>query len=245
MPESQKCSGFNVEFGFMPVSTVHPHLPRLSQGLTGVLCLEALAFQDRWVVIVALGLVIVARFVPKWSPVHWFFARLSRPAEELEPIAPVRFSQTIAVGALVIGAMLLLFGSPVAGWAVVGLVSALALVSATTGICVGCEIHRLALARRSGTGDVRAGLGLEGPGPWLVVLTAPGCARCEPVARALEEIARPQPVVRVDLSRNPQAARIPVRSVPAVIAIGGDGQVRQARAGRLDRVVLEELAAAV
>ena len=78
-----------------------------------------------------------------------------------------------------------------------------------------------------------------------MVLTAPGCARCEPVARQLEEIARPQPVVRVDLSRTPQAARLPVRSVPAVIAVGSDGRVRQALAGRLDRRDLEESAAAV
>ena len=193
-------------------------------------------FQDPWVVVAALALVVVARFAPQWSPVHWFFRRIARPAEDLEPVAPVRFSQTLAVVALALALV---------GWIVVGLVTTLALLSATTGICVGCEFYRVALARRGGDDDVRTGLGLTGQGPWLVVLTAPGCARCEPVARQLEEIARPRPVLRVDLSRSPQAARLPVRSLPAVIAVGGDGHVRRVGAGRLDQGVLEALAAAV
>jgi Domain of unknown function (DUF4395) len=226
-------------------TAVHPHLPRLSQGVTGVLCLEGLVFQDRWVVIAALALVIVARFTPQWSPVHWFFRRFARPATELEPIGPVRFSQTLAVAFLSLAAALLFAGIALAGWIVVGVVMTLALLSATTGICVGCEIYRVTLLRGGDDGDVRRGLGLQGVGPWLVVLTAPGCARCEPVARQLEELANPQAVTRVDLSRTPDAARLPVRSVPAVIAIGGDGRVRHARAGRLDAAVLRELVAAV
>lgn len=226
-------------------TTVHPHLARLAQAVTGVLCLEALLFVDRWVVAVALALVAVGRFAPQWSPVHGFFRRIARPAEALEPVAPVRFSQTIAVLALGLAVILLVAGASLVGWIVVGSVSALALLSAATGICVGCEIYRLALSRGGADGDVRRGLGLTGHGPWLVVLTAPGCARCEPVARQLEEIAGPQPVVRVDLSRKPQAAKLPVRSVPAVIAVGDDGRVRQALAGRLDRGALEELVATV
>ena len=43
----------------------------------------------------------------------------------------------------------------------------------------------------------------------------------------LEEIARPQPVVRVDLSRNPAAATLPVRSVPAVISVGRRAKLPQ------------------
>ena len=229
----------------MTPNVVHPHLPRLSQAVTGVLCLEALLFQDPWVVVAALALVVVARFAPQWSPVHWFFRRIARPAEDLEPVAPVRFSQTLAVVALALAVVLLLSGAALVGWIVVGLVTTLALLSATTGICVGCAFYRVALARRGGDDDVRTGLGLTGQGPWLVVLTAPGCARCEPVARQLEEIARPRPVLRVDLSRSPQAARLPVRSLPAVIAVGGDGHVRRVGAGRLDQGVLEALAAAV
>ncbi len=226
-------------------ATVHPLLPRFGQAITGVISLEALAFQDRWSVAVALALVVIALVAPRYSPVNRLFVLLARPAFHVEPVAPVRFAQGMAVAGL--GGALVLFavGATTAGWIVAGVIGVVALFSAISGICVGCEIYRLTLARSGSDEDVRRGLGLKGPGPWLVVLTAPGCARCEPVARQLEDLAHPQPVVRVDLSQNPQAAKLPVRSVPAVISVGGDGRVRHARAGRLDRGVLEELAATV
>ena len=227
----------------MASNTIHPHLPRLAQAVTGVLCLEGIVFEDPWVVVVALVLVVIGRFAPRWSPVHWFFRRIARPTDDLEPAAPVRFSQTIAIGALGLAVILLAGGAQLVGWIVVGLVAALALLAAITGICVGCEVYRLALARNGSDGDVRDGLGLQGTGPWLVVFTAPGCARCEPVARRLEEIARPRPVTRIDLSRTPEAAKLPIRSVPAVITVDCNGLVRAARTGRLDRGVLDELVA--
>jgi hypothetical protein len=40
-------------------------------------------------------------------------------------------------------------------------------------------------------------------------------------------------VVRVSLAEHPRAAALPVRSVPAALAVGADGRVRAARAGRL------------
>jgi hypothetical protein len=226
-------------------AAVHPHLPRFAQGVTGVLSLEALAFQDRWAVAVALGLVMIALVAPRYSPVNWLFRLIARPATELEPVAPVRFAQGMAVASLGAGLALNLLGYGTAGWVTVGAVGIVALFSAISGICVGCEVYRLLLMRRGGTEDLRRDLGLDGSGPWLVVLTAPGCVRCEPVARQLQEVASPRTVVKVDLARNPAAARLPVKSVPAVIAVGRDGRVRRALAGSLDRGLLEEVAALV
>jgi hypothetical protein len=230
----------------MPRPTaVHPHLPRFAQAVTGVICLEALMFQDPWAVAVALALILVALAAPRISPVNLLFRLVARPATDLEPVRPVRFAQGMAAFALALALGLFAAGIDTAAWIVVGIIAVVALFSAITGYCVGCEIYRVLLARGGGDGDVREGLGLTGAGPWLVVLTAPGCARCEPVARQLEEVASPRGIVRVDLTRTPAAARLPVRSVPAVIAIGGDGRVRRALAGRLDRPILEEAAAAV
>jgi hypothetical protein len=142
--------------------------------------------------------------------------------------------------------MLLGVGAVAAGWTLVGLVAALALVSAVTGLCVGCELYRVVLGRRGGPPvDVRADLGLTGSGPWLVVLTAPGCARCEPVARELERVAGERTVHRVSLGDHPRAGSLPVRSVPAALAVARDGTVRAARAGRLDPPVLTEVLAAL
>jgi len=225
---------------------VHPLQPRFAQAITGVLALEAAVFDEPAALAVALVLVLLSLLGPRWSPVAWVFRRIAPPAVDLEPAAPVRFSQGLAAVFLTIALALVLAGQDVAGWALAGLVAAVALISAITGFCVGCEVYRLLLARRGGgEGDLRDDLGLPGTGPWLVVLTAPGCARCEPVAREVERAAEGREVVRVSLAEHPKAAALPVRSVPAALAIGADGRLREARAGRLGGPEIAEVVAAV
>jgi hypothetical protein len=231
----------------MPAApAVHPMQPRFAQAITGALCLEGIVFGQPAAVAVALALVLLGLAGPRYSPVAWAFRLVARPPRELEPAAPVRFSQALAA-ALLTGSVALLYGgAEVAGWILAGLVAAVALISAITGFCVGCEAYRLLLARRPGVdGDVRGDLGLTGAGPWLVVLTAPGCARCEPVAREMEAAAGGRQVVRVSLAEHPRAAALPVRSVPAALAVDAGGRVRAARAGRLARTDLDGVLAAL
>jgi hypothetical protein len=52
-------------------------------------------------------------------------------------------------------------------------------------------------------------------------------------------------VIRVNLRERPQAAAVPVRSVPAALAVGADGRLRAARAGRLDIPDLTQVLAAL
>jgi hypothetical protein len=225
---------------------VHPLQPRLAQAVTGVLCLEAIVFDAPAAVAVALGLVLLGLAGPRFSPIAWVVRRIAPPPRELEPAAPVRFSQGVAAALLTVSVVLLFGGAAPAGWIVAGLVAAVALVSAITGFCIGCEAYRLLLLRRGrAEGDLRADLGLTGRGPWLVVLTAPGCARCEPVAREMERVAGDREVVRVSLAEHPRAAALPVRSVPAAIVVGADGRLRAARAGRLEAPELSRVVAAL
>ncbi len=225
---------------------VHPMQPRFAQAITGLLCLEAILFDQPAVVAVALALVLLGLAGPRVSPVAWLFRLIARPPRELEPAAPVRFSQWLAATILTASVALLWSGAETAGWILAGLVAALALVSAITGLCVGCEAYRLLLSlRRRGAADVRGDLGLTGEGPWLVVLTAPGCARCEPVAREMERAAGGRDVVRVSLAEHPRAASLPVRSVPAALAVDASGRVRAARAGRLGQADLDGVLAAL
>jgi hypothetical protein len=225
---------------------VHPLQPRFAQAITGVLCLEAILFDTAAAVAVALALVLLNVLVPRWSPVAWAVRLIAPPPADLEPVAPVRFAQALAAAFLAIALVLLGVGADLAGWIVVGVVAALALVSAISGVCVGCEIYRFLLALRGGApADVREDLGLTGDGPWLVVLTAPGCARCEPVARELEQVAGDREVHRVSLQEHPRAGSLPVRSVPAALAVSRDGTLRAARAGRLERRKLMEVLAAL
>ena len=227
-------------------AAVHPLQPRFAQAITGALCLEGAVFQTRPAVVVALVLVVLSLAGPRWSPVGWVFRAIAPPASEMEPAAPPRFAQGMAAVLLALALVMFAVGLDLAGWIVTVLVAAVALFSAISGICVGCEVYRLLLAgRRGGDGDVRADLGLEGRGPWLVLLTAPGCARCEPVARQMEGAAGEREVLRVSLVEHPRAASLPVRSVPAALAVGGDGRVRMARAGRLDASDLAQVLAAV
>jgi hypothetical protein len=211
---------------------VHPLLPRFGQAITGVLCLEALALRTWPAVAVALGLVVLDLALPRRSPVALLFGLLARPAATLEPAAPTRFAEQVAALALAAAVGLLAAGLDAAGWSLVGVVAALGLLGAV-GLCLACEGYRL-LAGRGGTRrDVRAALGLEGGGPWLVLLTAPGCAGSDGVARALEAAADGLTVVRVDLARHPAAGALPIRRLPAALAVGADGRLRATRAGRL------------
>ncbi len=228
-------------------AAVHPLQPRFAQAVTGALCLEGALFQTKPAIVVALVLILLSLAGPRWSPVGWVFRQIAPPAAELEPAAPPRFAQ---------------------GMAAVFLAVALGAVrrrlrprrmdpdraGRRRGAVLGDQRHLRRLrglpaaavaGRRGGDGDVRADLGLEGRGPWLVVLTAPGCTRCEPVARQMESAAGERAVLRVSLVEHPRAASLPVRSVPAALAVGGDGRVRMARAGRLDASDLEQVLAAV
>jgi Domain of unknown function (DUF4395) len=226
-------------------SAVHPLLPRFAQAITGVMCLEALVFQTWPAAAVALALILLSLAGPRWSPVAWLFRLLARPPARLEPAAPVRFSQGMAALLLSAALALILAGADLAGWILVGLVAGVGLFSAITGFCLGCEAYRLLLRQGRAAHDLREPLGLEGDGPWLVVVTAPGCATCEPVARALAAAAGGREVVRVDLARRPQARAVPVRSVPAALAVAADGQARAARAGRLGDDDLKAVLAAL
>jgi hypothetical protein len=233
----------------MAPAVVHPHLPRFAQAITGALCAESVIFWSWLPVVVAFGLILLGMAGPRYSPVAYLFRYFSRPPAELEPAAPPRFAQALAAAALAVALALIAAGLETAGMVLVGLVAAMALFSAITGYCVGCEIYRALLRRDSAKEDVRADLGLEGEGPWLVLLTAPGCSRCEPALAAFRDAAREdgngREVLRVDLARHPRAAALPIKSVPAAIAVGPDGRLREARAGRLESADLREVLAAV
>lgn len=229
----------------MRPSAVHPLQPRFAQAITGVICLEALIFQTWPAVVVALALVLVALLAPRWSPVGWLFRQIAPAPTRLEPAPPVRFSQWLAVIFLTLATAAFLVSADLAGWILTGIVAALALLSGITGICVGCAIYRLLLASGSRGGDVRGALELSGGGPWLVVLTAPGCARCGPAAQAVSDRAGDREVLTVDLARRPRAAQVAVASVPAALAIDSNGRVLASSAGRLGREDIDRVLAAL
>ena len=214
---------------------VHPMQPRFAQAITGVLCLEAIVFDQPAAVAVALGLVLLGLAGPRWSPVAWLFRLVARPPAELEPAAPVRFSQALAAVFLAASVALLYAGRGDGG---VGprrpgdgpgpAVGDHRPVRRLRGLPAAARPPRGGRAPTSATTS-----GCRGQGPWLVVLTAPGCARCEPLAREIERAADGREVVRVSLAEHPGPPRCPCAACRRRSRSTRSGRVRAARAGRL------------
>ena len=226
-------------------AAVHPWAPRFAQAITGLLCLEAVLFQTPAVVIVAAALVLLGMIGPRWSPVAYLFALLPVRPAELEPSAPVRFAQSIALSMMAAAIGLLYGGLDTAGWIVVGVVAAVALFSAITGICIGCIAWKQVIRRVGAAHDLKKAFGLQGEGPWLLVVTAPNCPRCPAAKQAIHDAAPGRAVVDVDLDEHPEAGALPIWSVPAGIVITASGDVGMVKTGRIGAPEAAELVSAL
>jgi hypothetical protein len=120
-------------------------------------------------------------------------------------------------------------GAPAVGTALGSLVAALALLAASTGFCVGCEIYRLT-ARLRGISPRHHGqievtdLDGVGGGPAYVEFTHPLCSECHDWERRLS--SEPEPLLKLDVSDRPDLARkYGVAVVPTVLRVAPDGAV--------------------
>jgi len=226
-------------------AAVHPWAPRFAQAITGMLCLEALIFQAQAVVVIAAAFIALALIGPRWSPVAYLFALLPVRPAELEPSRPVRFAQIIAIAMLVVAIALLYSGLSLAGWIVTAMVAAVALFSAISGICIGCIAWKQLMRRGGSAHDLKTAFGLEGAGPWLLVVTAPNCPRCGPAKRAIEDAAGAHDVVSVDLSEHPEAGALPIWSVPAGVIVEPSGNVGLVKTGTIGPTEARELVSAL
>lgn len=222
-----------------------PAAPRFSQAITGMLCLEAVIFQTQAVVVVAAVFIALALIGPRWSPVAYLFTLVPARPAELEPSRPVRFAQLMAISMLVVAIALLYAGASTAGWTITGLVAAVALFSAISGICIGCIAWKQLVRRGGSAHDLKKAFDLEGSGPWLLVVTAPNCPRCGPAKRAIEDAAGSRQVVSVDLSEHPEAGALPIWSVPAGVIVEPSGNVGLVKTGAIGANEARELVSAL
>jgi uncharacterized protein DUF4395 len=126
---------------------VDPRQPRMGQAITGTVLL--IGFVLEWpAVLPVLAMVLAGASVggPTTNLYAWIYKGARRvlkfgPPAELEEIGPPRFANTLGFLFLTT-ASILYFGahSHVAAWSLGLLVSALALLAAITGLCVGCEM---------------------------------------------------------------------------------------------------------
>jgi hypothetical protein len=222
--------------------TAHPYddtdvidarAPRFNQATIGLVSLVALV-TGWWVLLalLALQLALGLRFGRRWCLPCVAYFRFVQPRigeGRVEDARPPRFANMVGVVFLTGASVAYLVGLPVVGAVLGGAVAALALLSAVTGFCTGCEAYKLLTRLRGvragavGAIDL-AGLGATAGGVVVVQFTHPLCSDCHELERRLA--AGPRPLHTVDVSRQPDLARrYHVAVVPTAFAVAGDGTV--------------------
>jgi hypothetical protein len=208
--------------------------PRTNQAIVGALSL--VAFATGWWPILGLlaaQLAIGLSFGRRWClPCLLYFEVLQPRLGEgpIEDSRPPRFANMVGVAFLGSATLAHALGFTAIGWALGLIVAALALLAATTGLCVGCEIYRFG-ARIRGIHPGRiervdlAEIGAVGRvGEFIVQFTHPLCTDCRTLEREL--VAAGRDVFTVDVSRRPELARkYGVALVPTAVAVEPGGIV--------------------
>jgi hypothetical protein len=208
---------------------------RFAQGTTGVVALLGVIFgwPLAWALMSAqllLGVTLGRRFC---LPCVAYFVLIQPRFGEgsLEDSRPPRLANMM--GTAFLGAAAALWGLGAEPWATAlgALVAFLALLSASTGFCVGCEIYRLT-ARLRGISPRHhdridpADLNGVGGAAAYVEFTHPLCADCRRWEQRLA--AESEPLLTLDVRQHPEVARkYGIAVVPTVFRIGSDGAVLQ------------------
>jgi hypothetical protein len=213
--------------------------PRFNQVFVGLVSLAGV-LTGWWPLftLVGLHLAIGLRFGRGWCWTCVFYFRVIQPRigeGPLEDSRPPRFANMVGVVFLGAATIASILGYTFIGVVLGGLVAALALLSATTGFCVGCEMYRIGTRlRRIQTRQLTRidphDLEHQATGPFVVQFTHPLCSDCHTLERELREQGRE--VVRIDVRARPDLARkYGVAAVPVAVAVAQDGLVTARIAG--------------
>jgi hypothetical protein len=207
--------------------------PRFNQAVVGTVGVIALLTGWWWLfALLALQLTLGLTLGRRWCLPCVFYFEVVQPRFGEGPVEdsrPPRFANLVGATLLWATALAFAVGLSVLGTVLGGAVATLALLAATTGLCVGCELYRLtARARGVRAGEVGAvdlaELGVAAAGVTIVQFTHPLCSACRELGQRLAGGDRP--VVSVDVSRRPELARrYHVAVVPTAFAVAGDGTV--------------------
>ncbi len=203
--------------------------------MVGVLSLVAAITGQWWLLaLVALQLAVGLTFGRRFCLPCLAYFELIQPRfgeGPLEDSRPPRFANQVGVAVLGSATVAYLAGLPTVG-AVLGLlVAALALLSAATGFCTGCEMYKVS-ARLRGLGRghghiVRIDPNDIGGSPTqntVVQFTHALCSECHRLERSLRDSGRT--VVTVDVRQRPDLARkYGVGVVPTAVTVDAAGAV--------------------
>jgi hypothetical protein len=225
---------------YRDIDVIDARAPRFNQAAVGIVSLVAVL--TGWWPLLALyaaQLGIGLRFGRRYCLACVAYFELIQPRIGEGPIEdsrPPKFANQVGLVVLSLATIAYLVGLPAIGTGLGILVAALALLAATTGLCVGCELYRIGarirgIRRRQIDRVELTELGVTaGSGDFVVAFGHPLCTDCRTVLRDLE--AGPERFVSVDVRDRPDLARkYGVALVPTVVRVAGDGRVLQQTAG--------------
>lgn len=207
--------------------------PRFNQATVGIVSAIAVVTGAWWLLaLLAAQLTVGLRFGRKYCLPCVFYFEVVQPRVgegSIEDSRPPRFANI--VGAVFLTSATLAYAAGFVGIGEVlgGIVAALALLAASTGLCVGCEMYKIAARMRgirSGTIDVidLRDLGVEGTGDVVVEFTHPLCTGCKELEYQLT--ARGDRPILIDISDKPEIAhRYNVGVVPLAYRVDASGRV--------------------
>jgi hypothetical protein len=218
---------------YADTDVVDARAPRFLQATVGTGAALAVATGWWWLYgLLALQLITGLVLGRRWCLPCVAYFRFVQPRVgegRVEDARPPRFANMVGATVLSLAFAASLAGLAGAGRALGTLVAALALLAATTGLCVGCELYKLGARLRGvrpgavGAVDL-AEVGAAPGRPAVVQFTHPLCSDCHELEGRLR--GGLQPLHLVDVSRRPELARrYHVAVVPAAFRVAGDGTV--------------------
>jgi hypothetical protein len=225
---------------YTDTDVVDVRAPRFLQATVGASAVVALLTGWWWLYgLLSLQLVVGLVLGRRWClPCVAYFAFVQPRVGEgrVEDARPPRFANKIGASVLGLAFTAHLAGLDGAGTALGAMVAVLALLAASTGLCVGCELYKLG-ARLRGVRPGAVGaldLAAVGAAPGevagqlsdvtVVQFSHPLCSDCHELEQRLA--ADKRPLILVDVSRRPDLARrYHVTLVPTAFAVAADGRV--------------------
>ncbi len=219
---------------YRDTAVIDARAPRTNQAIVGTLSLLAV-LTGWWGILaaVALQLAIGLRFGRRYCLPCVLYFELIQPRLGEGPIEdsrPPRFANMVGVAFLTSASIAYGVGQGTVGQVLGGIVAALAILAATTGLCVGCEMYRFAARLRGIRSKVidrvdLVELGAVVDGEVVVEFTHPLCTDCRELEKTLRKEGRA--VLTVDVSKQPHLARkYGVTVVPTAVLVDPDGVVR-------------------
>ncbi|MDQ3878427.1 MAG: DUF4395 family protein [Actinomycetota bacterium] len=218
---------------YRDTDVIDARAPRFNQATVGALSAVAVATGQWWLLaLLALQLTVGLIFGRRYCLPCVFYFEVVQPRlgeGDIEDARPPRFANVVGAVFLTSATIAYALGFVGLGITLGGIVAVLALLAATTGLCVGCELYRIGARLRgvrSGTIDVidLRDLGVDTDGELVVEFTHPLCTGCKELEDKLTlEGERP---ILIDISEKPDLAhRYNVGVVPLAYRVDASGRV--------------------